>query len=55
MLRDDNRNLARYLRETRELCSAQRDFATTSLIESWIDETERQVWFLSEIVEHPSV
>jgi starvation-inducible DNA-binding protein len=54
-LRDDNRLLARYLRESHELCSSQGDFATTSLIESWIDETERRVWFLSEIVEHPSV
>ncbi len=54
-LRDDNRLLARYLRESHELCSSQGDFATTSLIEGWIDETERRVWFLSEIVEHPSV
>jgi starvation-inducible DNA-binding protein len=53
-LRDDNRLLARYLRESHELCSSQGDFATTSLIEGWIDETERRVWFLSEIVEHPS-
>lgn len=54
-LRNDNRLLARYLRETHELCSSDGDFATTSLIEVWVDETERRVWFLSEIVDHPSV
>jgi starvation-inducible DNA-binding protein len=27
---------------------AMGDVATASLIENWIDETERRIWFLSE-------
>jgi starvation-inducible DNA-binding protein len=49
-LRDDNRQLARKLRTTHKLCDKHYDVATASLIETWIDETERRVWFLSEIV-----
>jgi len=26
------------------------DVATASLIENWIDETERRAWFLSETI-----
>jgi DNA-binding ferritin-like protein len=37
------------LREAHELCEKHEDVATTSLIENWIDETERRAWFLSEI------
>jgi len=29
----------------------QYDVGTASLIENWIDETERRTWFLSEIVQ----
>jgi starvation-inducible DNA-binding protein len=32
------------------LCEKHNDVATASLIENWIDETERRTWFLSEIV-----
>jgi starvation-inducible DNA-binding protein len=32
------------------LCDKHNDVATASLIENWIDETERRTWFLSEIV-----
>ncbi len=46
----DNLQLTRYLRSTHEVCSHYGDVATTSLIENWIDETERRHWFLSEIV-----
>jgi starvation-inducible DNA-binding protein len=49
-LRDDNRQLARELRDTHKLCDKHYDVATASLIETWIDETERRVWFLSEII-----
>ena len=49
-LRTDNRELTRFLRVTHELCENHNDVATTSLIENWIDETERRTWFLSEIV-----
>lgn len=31
------------------ICGESRDLATESLIETWIDETERRAWFLSEI------
>ncbi|MBV8212089.1 MAG: DNA starvation/stationary phase protection protein [Verrucomicrobia bacterium] len=48
-LRADNLQLTRYLRSTHEVCARHNDVATTSLIETWIDETERRTWFLSEI------
>jgi starvation-inducible DNA-binding protein len=49
-LRDDNVQLTRFLRAAHELCEKHNDVATTSMIEVWIDETERRSWFLSEIV-----
>jgi starvation-inducible DNA-binding protein len=49
-LRGDNQELTRILRVTHELCDRRDDVATASLIENWIDETERRTWFLSEIV-----
>ena len=49
-LRDDNAALAGRLRAAHDVCDANRDVATASLIEVWIDETERRAWFLSEIV-----
>jgi starvation-inducible DNA-binding protein len=48
-LRADNQQLTGYLRSTHEVCDRHNDVATTSLIENWIDETERRVWFLSAI------
>jgi starvation-inducible DNA-binding protein len=45
---DDNKMLATRLREVHDLCSEGRDVATASLIEVWIDETERRIWFLFE-------
>jgi starvation-inducible DNA-binding protein len=48
-LAEDNQTLAARLRETHNVCDEHRDVATASLIEVWIDETERRVWFLSEI------
>ena len=47
-LRDDNKTLARNLREAHNVCDEHRDIATASLIEVWIDETERRTWFLFE-------
>jgi starvation-inducible DNA-binding protein len=49
-LRDDNAQLTRFLRTTHEVCAKHNDVATTSLIEVWIDQTERRAWFLTEIV-----
>jgi starvation-inducible DNA-binding protein len=47
-LADDNKTLAARLREAHNVCEEHRDVATTSLIEVWIDETERRGWFLFE-------
>ncbi|WP_457302524.1 Dps family protein, partial [Phyllobacterium sp. P5_D12] len=47
-LRDDNKNFIGYLRQVHELCSEHGDSATTSIIENFIDETERRHWFLFE-------
>ena len=44
----DNKTLAASLREAHNVCDEHRDVATTSLIEVWIDETERRIWFLFE-------
>ena len=49
-LRTDNRELTRLLRQAHCICEEYRELATTSLIETWIDETERRTWFLSEAV-----
>jgi starvation-inducible DNA-binding protein len=47
-LREDNKTLAARLREAHNVCEEHRDIATASLIEVWIDETERRTWFLFE-------
>ena len=36
------------MREAHELCDEENDVATASLLENWIDQTERRVWFLFE-------
>ena len=47
-LREDNKSLAQRLLEVHGVCDESNDVATASLIEVWIDETERRVWFLFE-------
>jgi len=47
-LRDDNKQLAASMRETHDLCDEHEDVATASLLENWIDQTERRTWFLYE-------
>jgi starvation-inducible DNA-binding protein len=47
-LGDDNKTLAARLREVHAICDEHRDIASASLIEVWIDETERRTWFLFE-------
>lgn len=49
-LHADNRELTRFLRATHDVCEKHNDVATASLIENWIDETERRTWFLSEVL-----
>jgi starvation-inducible DNA-binding protein len=50
-LREDNRQLTRSLRATHEVCDRHNDVATASLIEVWIDESEKRTWFLAEIIQ----
>jgi starvation-inducible DNA-binding protein len=47
-LRSDNQQLVHEMRQVHNLCDEYRDVATASLIENWIDEGERRVWFLYE-------
>lgn len=48
-LRDDTMRLATFMRETHGVCEEHGDVGTTSLLETWIDEAERRIWFLFEI------
>jgi starvation-inducible DNA-binding protein len=48
-LRDDNKQLTTRMRETHDLCDEYADVATASLLENWIDEAERRIWFLFEV------
>jgi starvation-inducible DNA-binding protein len=47
-LRDDNATLTQYMREVHSLCDEAGDVATASLLENWIDESEKRTWFLFE-------
>jgi starvation-inducible DNA-binding protein len=47
-LREDNKAFVSRLREAHNVCEEHRDLATASLIEVWIDESERRTWFLYE-------
>jgi starvation-inducible DNA-binding protein len=52
-LSGDNRKLNRKLRSLHLLCDYHGDVATASLVEVWIDETERRQWFLAETIREP--
>ena len=47
-LKGDNSDLVTRMREAHELAAEHGDVATTSLLEVWIDQAERRVWFLFE-------
>jgi len=47
-LREDNKTLTTRFREAHEVCDEHGDIASASLIETWVDETERRTWFLFE-------
>jgi starvation-inducible DNA-binding protein len=47
-LREDNRAMLANMREAHDLCDEENDVATASLLEVWIDQTERRIWFLYE-------
>lgn len=51
-LREDNKELAARMRAVHTLCDEHGDVAGASLLENWIDETERRVWFLFETSRH---
>ena len=51
-LRDDNKQMAAHMREAHGLCDEHGDVASASLLEVWIDETERRTWFLFEASRH---
>jgi starvation-inducible DNA-binding protein len=44
----DNQQLTMFLRRLHEICERYNDVATASLVEVWVDETQRRAWFLSE-------
>jgi starvation-inducible DNA-binding protein len=47
-LMDDNKSVAKSMREVHKVCDDNDDVATASLLEVYIDETERRTWFLFE-------
>lgn len=47
-LMNDNKTLAALMRRVHESCDDAGDVATASILEVYIDETERRVWFLFE-------
>ena len=51
-LRDDNAMLTQNMRNVHSLCDEAGDVATASLLENWIDESEKRTWFLFECGRH---
>ena len=47
-LRDGNAMLTQNMRTVHSLCDKAGDVATASLLENWIDESEKRTWFLFE-------
>ncbi|WP_263588194.1 Dps family protein [Sphingopyxis sp. GC21] len=54
-LHGDNKQLVAEMRRVHELCDEYADVATASLLEVWIDETERRSWFLYESCRSPKI
>jgi len=48
-LRDDTQRFITAMREAHDVCDEHNDVATASLLENYIDESEKRVWFLYEI------
>ena len=46
---EDNKSLVQSMRSAHNLCDGAGDVASTSVLENWIDETQRRAWFLYEI------
>jgi starvation-inducible DNA-binding protein len=47
-LMNDNKKVAEDMRKAHDVCDEHDDIATASLIENWIDQTEKRTWFLFE-------
>jgi starvation-inducible DNA-binding protein len=47
-VREDNKTLVVSMLAVHGLCDDANDVATASLLENWIDEAQRRVWFLFE-------
>src|SRR5690349_15999240 len=48
-LKEDNLKLTQIMREVHDTCDEHGDVATASLLENWIDESDRRTWFLFEM------
>jgi len=46
---EDNKSLVQSMRSAHDLCDEAEDVASASVLENWIDETQRRAWFLHEI------
>jgi starvation-inducible DNA-binding protein len=46
---EDNKSLVLSMKSLHNLCDEASDVATASVLENWIDETQRRSWFLYEI------
>jgi starvation-inducible DNA-binding protein len=51
-LRDDTQRFITSMRGVHDVCEEHNDVATTSILEVYIDEAERRVWFLYEASRH---
>lgn len=47
-LMNDNKKMATAMRKAHEVCDDAKDVASASLLENYIDDTERRTWFLFE-------
>src|SRR6266568_2946355 len=47
-LHEDEKALALSMRAVHTLCDDEGDVATASLLENWIDQSQRRIWFLFE-------
>ena len=45
---NDNKAVAAAMRKAHEVCDDHEDVATASLLENYIDATEKRTWFLFE-------
>jgi len=48
LLMADNKNVAAAMREAHKVCDDHEDVASASLLENFVDATERRTWFLFE-------